>query len=661
MLIVYCVIRFFTEKRKLNELGGLLLRFIGSTCIGIGIGIGLVLPGIMNMMNLDRLGADVSYPILDLATLKEQLLYAFSYHNLWHESIWGFSALSAVALILLFRDRKTNLSIKIVFVIFFASFFIPFVGSMMNGLNYPANRYVFGFSFLLAYLVALMVPRFDAFRGRVFAGTLAVSVIYLVIVLFQDMSAKLSGISLVLMVCGIGLSNHLLRSDRARRYSLVIMVMLSCLITGVSTWHETSHEYIDLGTANDSLMKYTSLAEGYDATQIRYDIMPYSYTDVSVNSSMISGKNSYDFYHSNYNNYIDHYYDDLAVVSNAMGFQQTGLRGRNLLELQNGTEYIFRQNTEDRTIRAPYSYELIDESDDYDVYRTSRGASMVYFYDEAVSYDDYLSCDPIEREELTTRYCVIDGAASVRPGSTDDHNELNYDICTSGDLSFDNGSVNVTSDSGYIELDIPDTENKEINVLVSGLNHEGDYYYQFAVVLMDGDKAIAADFFAGIDKGFAYYHGKEDLLFSFGCIEDKIDSIRLYFNTPGEYSLGDVSVYTRDIDQLDILVNDFYDHADMDDVSYEIIGNHINISAVADRDKYLYIAVPYSEGWTAAIDGEKAEIMRANEAFIVLKVPAGSHEVQLNYKTPYLAAGFSISMITTAGFIVFEIMKKRFR
>ena len=224
--------------------------------------------------------------------------------------------------------------------------------------------------------------------------------IYLVIVLFQDMSAKLSGISLVLMVCGIGLSNHLLRSDRARRYSLVIMVMLSCLITGVSTWHETSHEYIDLGTANDSLMKYTSLAEGYDASQIRYDIMPYSYTDVSVNSSMISGKYSYDFYHSNYNNYIDHYYDDMAILSNAMGFQQTGLRGRNLLELQNGTEYIFRQDTEDRTIRAPYSYELIDEADSYDVYRASRGASMVYFYDEAVSYDDYLSCDPIEREEL---------------------------------------------------------------------------------------------------------------------------------------------------------------------------------------------------------------------------------------------------------------------
>lgn len=664
LVIVYCVIRFLSEKedRSFKKFRMLLRRFILFTLFGIGIGIGPIIPSLINMSKLDRVSGGMSLSVIDLSLIRDQFLYAFSYCNLWHESIWGFSSIALIAVILLFKNRGSNSRLKIMLIIYTVSLAIPLIGSVMNGFNYPANRYIFGYAFLLAYIVTMMYGSLTEFRGKLFFMTAAISVLYLVITtLFSGKCATLSGVSLLISVFIIGTSNHLINSKKIRSYMIMLSVLISCFIIGVARNEAFMSQFIDFGSANDSVCRFEDELDSFDVTMTRYDLIPYSYTDVAVNSSMLMGVNGCDFYHSNYNNNIDHYYDDLAVVSNAMGFQQTGLRGRNLLELQNGTEYIFRQNTEDRTIRAPYSYELIDESDDYDVYRTSRGASMVYFYDEAVSYDDYMSCDPIEREELTTRYCVIDGAASVRPGSTDDHNELNYDICTSGDLSFDNGSVNVTSDSGYIELDIPDTENKEINVLVSGLNHEGDYYYQFAVVLMDGDKAIAADFFAGIDKGFAYYHGKEDLLFSFGCIREKIDSIRLYFNTPGEYSLGDVSVYTRDIDQLDKLTNDFYEHADLDDVSYEISGNHININAVADRDKYLYIAVPYSEGWTAAIDGEKAEIMRANEAFIVLKVPAGSHEVQLNYKTPYLAAGFSISMITTAGFIVFEIMKKRFR
>ena len=79
------------------------------------------------------------------------------------------------------------------------------------------------------------------------------------------------------------------------------------------------------------------------------------------------------------------------------------------------------------------------------------------------------------------------------------------------------------------------------------------------------------------------------------------------------------------------------------------------------HDKYLYIAVPYSEGWSATIDGKKAEIMRANEAFMVVRIPAGSHEVQMDYRTPYLVTGLGISAIDAAGFIVFEIMKKRSR
>ena len=147
-----------------------------------------------------------------------------------------------------------------------------------------------------------------------------------------------------------------------------------------------------------------------------------------------------------------------------------------------------------------------------------------------------------------------------------------------------------------------------------------------------------------------YYHWKDTCVFDFGYVEGKADTIRIYFNKPGTYSWEDIRIYTRSPEQIDETVSRFYEHADMDNISYELDGNHIHINATADQDKYLYIAVPYSAGWTAKIDGEAVPILKANIGFMAVAVDAGSHNVELTYRTPYLAEGL---LITTGSLAVF--------
>jgi len=74
----------------------------------------------------------------------------------------------------------------------------------------------------------------------------------------------------------------------------------------------------------------------------------------------------------------------------------------------------------------------------------------------------------------------------------------------------------------------------------------------------------------------------------------------------------------------------------------------------------LCVTVPYEDGWTAYVDGQKAEILRANYAFMGLNLSEGHHEIVLKYHVPYLAEGVIVSLaslfITTALFVV---LKKR--
>ena len=654
MLIIYCVMRFFAAKTGINTLGKLLVRFVGYSVAGIVIGIGPLMPGIINMTRLDRLSADVSYSLLSLSTMKEQFLYAFSYRNLWHESIWGFSSLIVIAAFLIFRERKDYLLLKILFVLSFVSFSVPFIGSMMNGFNYPANRYVYGFAFLSAYMVAVAIPEFGKLRGKSFIYLLVASFIYLFIAITGNTSAKLSAVSLIVVVLLIGLSNHFVTSEKLKYYCLMISAVLSCLCIGIATNSESSYEYIDYGTANDIFGSYAASDE-YHTEKLRTDIIPYSYTDVPVNTSMITGRYGYDFYHSNYNNNVDHYYDDLAVVSNAMGFQQTGLRGRAFLEILNGTGVVLRQNDEDKVIRASYLFDRVSSAENYDIYTPTREASMVFFYDDAVSYESYAALTPYEREELMMAACV----AEIPGNDTAEIDVSQHDVIIPESIEavgceYADNSVTVSGDSGYIVLSVPGIADNEISVFVDGLDHQGSYYFQFAAVLMHGDKAVAADFYAGIDQGFDYYHGKNTLLFNFGVIDDTVDEIRLYFNTPGEYSITDIELYTRTPEQLKSITDGFYDHADIDDISYDIDGNHISVNAVADKDKYLYLAIPYSEGWSATVDGEKAEIIRANEAFMAVRLSAGDHKIELSYKTPHILEGIMISALVISIFCIFE-------
>ena len=179
MIIVYCVIRFFTEKKSLAELPKLLGRFVAFSVLGIGIGIGPSLPATLNLRSLDRFDIEQHYTVFSVKGVDSLLKCFFSYID--RSGIyWGVSAFVAVAVIVLFMRRGNNLLLKILFMLYSAAFLFPIVGSVFNGLNFSSERYIFGYILLLGYIVTVTFDDIGRFKGVAWYLALTVGMIMLV-------------------------------------------------------------------------------------------------------------------------------------------------------------------------------------------------------------------------------------------------------------------------------------------------------------------------------------------------------------------------------------------------------------------------------------------------------------------------------------------------
>lgn len=79
--------------------------------------------------------------------------------------------------------------------------------------------------------------------------------------------------------------------------------------------------------------------------------------------------------------------------------------------------------------------------------------------------------------------------------------------------------------------------------------------------------------------------------------------------------------------------------------SFEYVKNGFSAKIInKDDDNLLFFSVPYDEGWSAYVNGEKAEIIKSNVGFMAVKIDGHTKsEIKFEYKTPGLIPGLIIS------------------
>jgi len=82
---------------------------------------------------------------------------------------------------------------------------------------------------------------------------------------------------------------------------------------------------------------------------------------------------------------------------------------------------------------------------------------------------------------------------------------------------------------------------------------------------------------------------------------------------------------------------------------------------VPEEGKILFTTIPYDEGWTAYVDGEKRAYRDFKNSFITLDLESGEHTVEFRYWPLGLTIGIIISALAIAVFTVWMLLLHFFR
>ena len=114
------------------------------------------------------------------------------------------------------------------------------------------------------------------------------------------------------------------------------------------------------------------------------------------------------------------------------------------------------------------------------------------------------------------------------------------------------------------------------------------------------------------------------------------------------YTFDDLTVYSIPMDKYAEKIGRLKENV-LQDVQFGIDTVSGNISV--EDDQLMCLAIPFSEGWKAYIDGREEETYCLNERYVGVVVPAGRHNVRFHYSEPYKKTGCLVSVMGIAAFV----------
>lgn len=76
------------------------------------------------------------------------------------------------------------------------------------------------------------------------------------------------------------------------------------------------------------------------------------------------------------------------------------------------------------------------------------------------------------------------------------------------------------------------------------------------------------------------------------------------------------------------------------------------------NDKYLYLSVPYSEGWNIKVNGQEIEPLLHGDCMMVLPLTAGKNVIDMEYSIPGLSLGIVMSVIGVILLVLWNLISK---
>ena len=649
----------------------LLLKIAGYSIYSCLIGVCLILPSIFYIMQTDRLGVEHYLPLFYDKNYSGKLFGGFiSAFDGGTDYIIGYSVLALICCMALFviKGLKARIREIVYFVLLSICLFIPFIGHVFNGFNYATNRWIWGYAFLVAYIVTIMFDKLYklSIKNTVFllSGTIVYAIVLFCVFDLFEMRYIVPLCIAVSIIIFMHMSKYVSETD----YKQILLLVTACTITIPAYYYfsKAGNGFIFSEVNNDTMYEEVLESGGKQALKEYSKDEVYRY-DTAVgrlrNSSLLLGISGYDMYNSAYHNGVDRFNTKMGMLSATFPVQIDGVDKRSDLEALFGTRYLIYMEGDEKT-KWPYGFTTVSSEYDYNkehytVYTSDRTSSIFTFFDKVYSKKQFDESDPYNRQQMIMNGIVLDEKGDYAVFEKCKPLDIKIDVIN--DFLVDGSTYKTNGVDPYIDISFEKQSGMgEYYLYLEDLIKTDNIDTEFKLMAFPVDSEgqlieyMGQSFSPRTTKSHMY-GGKKSWLLNFGYRDADIDRIRIYFKTKGEYKLNDIKLYYEDEDAITKNVNGLI-HPD---VGVRQLDNSIYTTIETDKDGYLLMTLPYSQGWTAYVDGKEENILQADEAFMGIKVNAGVHDILLVYKTPYLYSGLILGFILILFGILTVIVRKK--
>ncbi|MDO4648860.1 MAG: YfhO family protein [Eubacteriales bacterium] len=684
------IIRY--SENGMKKTLGLLSRIAMYSLLGTLMSSLIFLPAVLGFLNSSRTASGYVYDFFySLGDYENNIGSFISFSpstNYW--TFLGYSSIALIALVILFLQKKHR-STKIVFLLVTLMVLLPVMGHVMNGFSYVTNRWIWGYSFLIAYIISLTWKNLFTLSEKkklILWGCLTVYFL-LCVLLFKSrtIGAMFGMAAAFLMLSLVNMAGKNLRN------SLIEGLLILCIlgnIAGTAFFKFSPREgaYLKDFPSYQEIQDRLAGTEAAEITSVstnEKDFFRYTGYLTTKNDTLLSGLHSTQYYWSLENGNISRFRSELALSDEISAYDYKTLDSRTILSTLANVRYAIQDEL------IPFGYQKQEGYLPYSLWKNEYALPFGYTYENAISRSTYEELTPVQKQEALLQGCVIDddklSGEAYQPSS--ESQTLEYTISAGDGITLKEHSFVVTDTQATVKLTFKGMEKAETYLYLTGLNYTGsspmdsyteeeynrlspydkqelrfsDRYYtepqNFNLTLLSKDDSGAETrkVLTYFTPTYTWYGNRHDFMTNFGYHEDAQTSVFLKFPVPGEYSFDSIEVLCQPLksypEEIEKLSQDTLQQVDFHENPVTFSTRQITGEITLDRAKYLLLTIPYTKGWTATVDGKPQELLQANTMYMALDLDAGEHEIELRYETPGLTAGLIISLFS---FLIFFIL-----
>ncbi|MGN0277190.1 MAG: YfhO family protein, partial [Hominisplanchenecus sp.] len=365
-------------------------------------------------------------------------------------------------------------------------------------------------------------------------------------------------------------------------------------------------------------------------------------TSSLYNRALVSGLYGTAFYYSVVPETMKELYESLGMAAYTRPYVFKGLEERQALLDLLSVQYETREDKNGK-IR-------LEENKD--------ALPLGYTYTQVMSREIYEKMTPLQRQAALLECAVVDekemGRFSERRKISDGiFTRSRSKIQSAKKASFKQGKLKGQK-GGFLEIEFETKDDTESYLVLKGFFGVRNQRQEHALYVVQGNQKKEIGI-SGKKAGSSMK--REYIAVNLGEVPAGKHTCRICFAKKVNARLENMEIQSLSADAMK-KQNRKRAREAMQDI--EISTNQITGNITVSGQRILQLAVPFSKGWTARVDGKKTELFSSGIAYMGLKLEEGEHSIELCYCSPWMREGAVLGILAAAGLVVpFPLSGKR--